>query len=262
LLVDAHAHLDERGLEDFVAVLSSSGPDISIISNSVNLESSRRNLELSELSQKIIPFVGIHPEVFRPDSNKKEVPPNILDQMVDGIPDIAGRSCGIGEIGLDPKYGSDKEQEKLFRKMLAISEKTGLPTSIHNRSSVSRILEIISTFALKRSVLLHWFAGTEQELAKIGDKEMFVSYGPSILTSKRMRGLVEKTPLDLLLPETDSPTPFASLNTSLSTPFLIASVVFEMGLIMKIPFQDLTEKIESNLSKYLGTQNSLRVKRK
>jgi TatD DNase family protein len=262
LLVDAHAHLDERGLEDFVTVLSGSGPEFSVVSNSVNLESSKRNLELSELSRKIIPFVGIHPDLFKPDGNKKEVTPNLLDPMVVGIQDAARHSCGIGEIGLDPKYGSDKEQEKLFQEMLVISEKTGLPSSIHNRNSVSRILEIISTFALQGSVLLHWFAGTDQELAEIGDKGMFISYGPSILTSKRMQGLVEKTPLDLLLPETDSPTPFASLNNSLSTPFLIASVVFKMGLIKKIPFRDLLEKIEGNLWKYLGTQNSLRVKTK
>ncbi len=240
--------------------LSTSGPEISIVSNSVNLESSLRNLELSELSSRIIPFVGIHPDAFKPDANKKEFTLELLDKMVDGIQDAAGRSRGIGEIGLDPKYGSDKAQEKLFREMLSISESTSLPSSIHNRSSVSRILEIISTFALKGSVLLHWFAGTEQELAEISEKGMFVSYGPSILTSKRMRSLVERTPLDLLLAETDSPTPFASLHNSLGTPFLIASVVFEIGLIKKIPFQEVNEKIESNLWKYLGTQNSLRVK--
>ena len=206
--------------------------------------------------------MGIHPDVFRPDPNKKEVTPDLLDPMVNGVQDLAGRSYGIGEIGLDPKYGSNREQEKLFREMLAISEKTGLPSSIHNRNSVSRILEVVSTFTLKGSVLLHWFAGTEQELAEIGDRGMFVSFGPSILTSKRMRGLVEQSSIDLLLPETDSPTPFASLNNSISTPFLIASVVFEISRIKKISFQDLSEKIEINLWKYLGTQNSLRVRRK
>ncbi|HYB05079.1 MAG TPA: TatD family hydrolase, partial [Nitrososphaerales archaeon] len=191
--MDAHAHLDEKGLEGFVAALTSSGPEICVISNSVDHESSQRNLELSELSPKIIPFVGIHPDLFRLDSNEKEVTPDLLDSMVNGVQDLAGRSYGIGEIGLDPKYGSNREQEKLFQEMLAISEKTGLPSSIHNRNSVSRILEIVSTFTLKGSVLLHWFAGTEQELAEIGDRGMFVSFGPSILTSKRMRGLVEKT---------------------------------------------------------------------
>ncbi len=262
MLVDAHAHLDEAGLQGFVSVLADPGPEIVVISNSVNLESSRKNLELSRRIKKIIPFVGIHPDVFRPSSDQKNPTFDSLQEMLDGIQRIADQSLGIGEIGLDPKYGSEKEQEKLFQAMLAIGEKTGLASSIHNRNTASKILDILSTFSLKGSVLFHWFAGTDQELMKINDRGMFVSFGPSILSSKRMQRLVEKTPIEYLLSETDSPTPFNSLNQSISTPFLIASVVFDIGLIKKISFHDLAEKINDNLLRYLGTQTSLRVKGK
>ena len=262
MLLDSHAHLDESALQDFVQAISRSETEITIISNSINLESSLRNIELAKLSDNIIPFVGIHPDVFKQPSAGAGIRKAPLDTMIDNIRELAALSSGIGEIGLDPKYGSVTEQENLFRTMLTISESTGLPTSIHNRNSVSQILEILSTFDLKGSVLLHWFAGSEQELAQINDKGIFVSYGPSILSSKRMRSLVEKTRSDLLLPETDSPTLFTSLNHSVSTPFLIASVVFEMALIKNIPFTELKEKIWKNVLSYLGTQNSLRVKAK
>jgi len=262
LLVDAHAHLDEPGLEDFVEVLCNTGTQIVVVSNSVNLDSSIKNLELCNRSDKIWSFVGIHPDVVRPKNYGKSVTPEILDEMIEGVRKIAGRSSGIGEIGLDPKYGFEKEQERLFHGMLSICEKTTLPSSIHNRNSVAKILDILSTFALKGSVLLHWFAGTEEELKKIQDRGFYVSFGQSILTSKRMQGLVDKTSIDFLLPETDAPTPFAGLNNSIGTPFLIASVVFEICFIKKISFEELQEKMEKTLWNYLGTQTSLRVRRK
>jgi TatD DNase family protein len=254
-MVDAHAHLDEDALAGFVDTLSQTDTQITVISNSVNPESSRRNIELGKACDKILPFVGMHPDYFQQNPESK----GHLQETIEGISKLSGQSRGIGEIGLDPKYESFPEQEKLFREMLSLAEKTRLPSSIHNRNSVARILEILLTFSLKGSVLLHWFAGSEQELSQILDQGYFVSYGPSILASKRMRSLVEKTEINFLLPETDAPTPYRSLNRSISTPFLIASVVFEMSLIKNIPFPEMREKLQKNLERYLGTQTSLRV---
>ncbi len=123
-----------------------------------------------------------------------------------------------------------------------------------------KILQILTTFSLKGSVLFHWFAGSESELKQIKDRGYYVSYGPSILYSKRMGMLVEKSARDRILPETDSPTPFSSLTQGISTPFLISSVAFKIGLITKVNFDQVKEMLYENVLRYLGTQNSLRVK--
>jgi TatD DNase family protein len=258
MLVDAHAHLDELSLSNFATGLIDSDLSIQIISNSVDLGSSIRNVQLAAKSQKIIPFVGIHPDIFQKSGADFD-----LEQAVEKLRDLSEYSSGIGEIGLDPKYGFLEKQEQLFLSMLEISEATGLPTTIHSRDSVSKILEILSSFNLKGSILFHWFAGQENELNKLEQKGLFVSYGPSVIFSKRMKTLLEKSNMDLILPETDSPTAFTFFNQlSISTPLLIGSVVFGISLAKKIRFAELCSTLCANVQSYLRTQTSLRVKSK
>jgi len=62
------------------------------------------------------------------------------------------------------------------------------------------------------------------------------------------------------LSETDSPTPYASLNSGISTPYLVASVVFKLSMIKRVSFETMKDTIFQNVVEYLGTQTSLRVK--
>lgn len=262
MLVDAHAHLNEPSLSNFLGELNDSAPSIvTIISNSVDSKSSIQNVELAKRTKNIVAFVGIHPEIFRnPDFSSRDS--NAIDLEIDAVRNLLPSSSGIGEIGIDPKYGSVDRQERLFSSMLAICEKTRLPVSIHSRNAVQKILEVMTSFELKGAVLFHWFAGTEQELTEIAGRGFFVSYGPAILTSKRMSRLVEKTSLDRILAETDSPTPYSFVNSSISTPFLIASTIFKIGLIRDLQFQEINQILNDNVFTYLGTQTSLRVRSK
>jgi TatD DNase family protein len=257
-IVDAHAHLDDRSLAQFVEQMRISSPSVIVISNSVDLNSSVRNIELSKSTQSVIPFVGIHPEIFR---SPNEMTREERESMVEKISDLSALSSGIGEIGIDPKYGHIEYQESVFVSMLAVAEKSGVPVAIHSRDSVGRIFDILTTFNLKGSILFHWFAGTEDELQKLADRGIFVSYGPSIMYSKRMASLAEKSNADLILSETDSPTPF-SFVARISTPYLIATVVFKLALIKDVSFQEMRKILFANTVRYLGTQTSLRVRGK
>lgn len=255
-MIDAHAHLDEVALSSFVEEFLAGIPELTIISNSVDPTSSIQNLELARKSDRIIPFVGIHPDFVRRRSKTSNI-----DNSTEEIAKLTTRCAGIGEIGMDPKYGSLEDQEKIFVSMLSLGEKTNLPVSIHSRDSVAKILQMLSTFNLKGSVLFHWFAGTEAELAQINDGGFYVSYGPSILFSKRMAALVQKTRGDLILAETDSPTSYASLlRQSTSTPFLIGTTVFKISLLLETKFDEMNHILSENALRYLRTQNSLRVK--
>jgi TatD DNase family protein len=262
MLTDAHVHMNEATLSNFVDQVVDSGIcQVASISNSVDFSSSAQNIELGKRTKAIVPFVGIHPEFFRNlahgRSDGKE-----LEQEIDNVRELSNFSSGIGEIGIDPKYGSVEKQGQLFSSMLALCEESQLPVSIHSRDAVKTILEIMSSFQLKGSVLFHWFAGTEQELNVVSDRGYFVSFGPAILTSKRMGRLVEQTRIDLILAETDSPTPYSFTNSSISTPLLIASTIFKIGLIRKLSFAEMNRTLNENVFKYLGTQTSLRVRPK
>lgn len=258
LLVDAHSHLNEVSLSQYSEDSANWPAGPLVLTNSVNFESSLRNLELGRQSKLFIPFVGIHPEIFRQNISMRDR--SSLRAMVDKIGELITFSSGIGEVGLDPKYGSVEEQERLFVSLLELCEKSSLPVTIHSRDSVGKILEILSGFNLKGKILFHWFAGTESELKVLEDRGIFVSYGPSILYSKRMSRLAEKSRMDLILSETDSPTPYASLTSGISTPYFVASVVFKLSMIKGVSFDTMKEWIHRNVVEYLGTQTSLRVK--
>jgi len=258
LLVDAHAHLDDPVLLGFARKITFPQVELTVITNSVDVESSERNIELGKSSPKIIPFVGIHPEIFRGEDKLRLN----IEMMIQTVSSLASASKGIGEIGMDPKYGHIESQEPIFLSMLSLAERTGLPVSIHSRDSVPRIIEILSTFNLKGSILFHWFAGSDSELVGLRDRGIFISYGPAILFSKRMGKLVEESENELIISETDSPTAYSSLGLDKSSPFLIATTVFKLSLIKKKPFPEMEQILWENVSKYLRTQTSLRVKEK
>ena len=250
-LVDAHAHFDSLELESLPLDLDQSS--ISVISNSVNVESSVRNLELAKKFASIVPFVGIHPEIFRPSRN--DFSKVDLDGMVEKVATLLKFAKGIGEIGLDPSYGRVDNQRYLFSKILETAEKTRHPVTLHSRDAIAVVLEILSTYNLKSRILFHWFAGAESELKRVHDAGMYTSFGPSIIFSKRIGTLLQLSDRRYILAETDSPTRFRSLLDSPSNPTLVSSVVFQMGLLLNLPFDQTCELTNTNAENYLTTQD-------
>jgi TatD DNase family protein len=100
-------------------------------------------------------------------------------------------------------------QVQVFNKMLSIAETYDKPVSIHSRNSLDEILTLLSTYNLKR-VCLHWFDGTPQQLEKALDMGLYISYGPSLVYSKKKQGLLRLTNEKKLLIETDGPVRYAS----------------------------------------------------
>jgi len=252
-ITDAHAHLNEFTLTGFSAGLRHVD-GLSVITNSVDVDSSLRNIEISRSCNMVIPFVGIHPEIFaRPENSNMSS--EQLDSLTEHIADLIKDAKGIGEIGLDPKYGQMENQEYVLDRILLLAESSVIPITFHCRETTLEILDVLSSYNLRQNIMFHWFAGSEMELGKIHDRGMFTSFGPSILFSKRMAGLVGSSNRGLVLVETDSPTTFQSIINGPSSPFLVYSVAFKMAFILKITFNDMCDLLEANVGKYLATQD-------
>jgi TatD DNase family protein len=259
LILDSHAHLSDFP-DTKLSTIFHQNVQLVVLSNSVDLNTSTRNLDLSQkFRSAIIPFVGIHPEIFARPTNQP-LNRSLIDSVTEKVGLLARDASGIGEIGLDPKYGNPELQNYLFEKMLQLAESTSLPVALHCRDSVSELLEKISSYNLRGTILFHWFAGSEDELSQITERGMYSSFSPSILFSKKLSRLLERANPDLILPETDAPTPFRSFGQNEGSPFLIASVVFKMASVLKISFESMRERLLQNSNGYLRTQTSLRVK--
>ncbi len=213
-----------------------------------------RNLELAKECRSLIPFVGIHPEIFAKYPNLS-IAREKLDEMVSKLARYAESAIGIGEIGLDPKYGQMELQEYLLKEILRLAETLRIPITLHSRETTSKLLDELSSYSLHCKILFHWFAGSESELGKLHGKGYYSSFGPSILFSKRIIELVKHSEPGLILTETDCPTIFRSLNESPSTPLLVSSVAFKLGMILHMPMNDVCELISTNAREYLATQD-------
>lgn len=254
MFVDAHVHLDHEALHNFSNMIIKCESSFSFFTNSVDYQSSLVNIDLSKRNRSIKPFVGIHPEVFS-KSVSAAMARSELDRMIEKVAALFPAASGIGEIGLDDKYGSSEEQKYLLSSLLKLAESTNLPISFHCRDSIRRILDVISSYRIRGNILFHWFAGSESELSEVHDRGIYTSFGPSIIFSKRMSALVGASSQNLILAETDSPTSYRSLLERTSTPFLVTSVIFKMCLTRKISFDSMAETVASNSIAYLGTQD-------
>ncbi|MCP8317988.1 MAG: TatD family hydrolase [archaeon] len=247
-LVDAHIHFSDQDfykeLPYIIAFLKNS--DMILLSNSMDIESSLRTLELTKsLHSKLLSFVGIHP--WSAQSENLESFEVFLNKEKNHI-------HGIGEIGLDRKYAQDekayKKQISVFEKLLEFAERLKKPVSIHSRGSQKDVIDIVSSFRLK-GVLLHWFSGDFQQLNRAMDRGYYISFGPTLIYSKRSIALAERTSKDLILTETDGPVRYACFEGKPALPTFLPSVVFALSSVLKSSFYETAELVWKNSSSYM-----------
>jgi TatD DNase family protein len=219
-----------------------------------------RNLEIAlRLRGAIIPFVGLHPEILA--IGGKSLTEAGLETEVGRLSELLSRAQGLGEIGLDPKYGKERMQKMLFESQLELAERhPDLPVCIHSRDSSQKVIEILSTYHLQNEILFHWFSGSTSELQKLQSRGCYVSFGPALIFSKRLQRLSTEADQSSILPETDSPLVLQSLvGASFISPFAVTSVIFKFSELLHSQFSDTMLLMEENTNRYLRAQNSLRV---
>lgn len=208
-LYDSHIHLTDQAYDNYLPaiLLTLRAMRIKACSVTVNISTSLKAIRLFQeknVKSFVYNFVGIHPQFADENMSKFEEIVTSNLRIIDGI----------GEIGLDPTYykaekSSRVSQVDVFNKMLTIAETCDKPVSIHSRNSLDEILNVLSTYNLKRACL-HWFDGNPQQLEKSLDMGLYISYGPSLVYSKKKQGLLKLTKESRLLTETDGPVRYSS----------------------------------------------------
>jgi len=257
--VDAHVHLSdpEYGKHvDNVIEDARRSDVVALVSNSTNLQTSLRSIELAERHPKFVyATVGIHPW------NVKGLLQNELEQTTDLITSHR-RNRGvvaIGEIGLDYKYvnGGKKElmskQHEIFCRMLRLSEELALPAIIHSRGTTQEIMDILASYNIKK-VLLHWFSNPIELLPKIVERGYYITEGPATLFSSDIQEVVRQVPLNSLLTETDGPVRFFKppFNGEMTTPAVISLIVDAMAKIKREERMQVAEQIYRNFMTFFG----------
>lgn len=247
MLYDSHIHLTDTEYDNLLPsiLVTLKGMSIKACSVAVNTSTSLKALSLfgeKDVRNIVYNFLGIHPQY--------------ADENISQFEEMVGSNIhnidGIGEIGLDPTYyNQDKNskvlQNQVFTKMLTIAETYDKPISVHSRQSLDEILNVLSTYNLKKACL-HWFDGSPQQLEKSLDIGLYVSFGPSLIYSKKKQGLLKLTDQGKLLIETDGPVRYPSCFKNVITlpTSVLMSVVRSMSEVLCLSPKNVAEKVERN----------------
>jgi len=290
MLVDTHAHLNfscfnkdrdriiEKCLDD----------NIWIINIGINYETSKKAKEIAEnyfKSKRIFAAIGLHPDQL----GKREtgIKRNNVDQDFEKekyfdfekYKELAKskRVKAIGEIGLDywskPKtekklHNLKLKQKKLLLEQIKLAQELNLPVIFHCRMAHNDLIKILQEYReaylsekTKNSkflkAVIHCFTGNwrqAQEFLKMG---FYLGFN-GIIFKLNLEKVIENTPLDRILIETDCPflTPplpdkfkaikFYNGNHIRNEPMFIKHTARQIAKIKNIPFQKITDITSQN----------------
>ena len=237
MLLDTHVHL--ASFNNIAEIIENAKKTnlSAIIAVGGNLESSIKTIGAAKQHPGyVFPGIGLHPsEILK--ENTQETLKYIKEKSSEAV-------C-IGEIGLDYSYSfaqtddNREMQRNIFKDLLLAAREGNLPVSLHSRSAYSDSLQLLLKYGPEKAVF-HWYDGPIDILNKILDEGFYVSATPALEYSKEHRLVIQNTPLEKILVETDSPIYLRSLKRR-SEPSDVLLTVKELALLKG---QDLEETIK------------------
>lgn len=207
-MIDAHIHLDSYDIsqrEELLNNIKSHEID-AIISVSMDLKSSKKNLDFKKQNNTVYPAFGFHPEQQIPSDDE-------IDELMDWIKEQQHEMVAIGEVGL-PYYKNLEEQIdyvpyiQLLEKFILLAKDLNKPIVLH---AVYEDAEIVCNLLEKyfiQKAHFHWFKGDDHTISRMIKNRYFISITPDVLYEKEIQDLVNKYPIELMMVETDGPWPF------------------------------------------------------
>ncbi|MBM4066648.1 MAG: TatD family deoxyribonuclease, partial [Planctomycetes bacterium] len=174
MIIDTHAHLDFPDYKsdlDSVLIRAKEADVGCIINVGTNLSASKKSVTLAHQFNNVYASIGIHPH----DAMKvSEQDWNALESLVKESKVVA-----IGETGLDyyRNRSPHEDQQRIFRKHLAMAKAHHLPVIIHSRDAGSDCLKILEEY--KNGTLrgvVHCFSGTRETAKKCIELGLYISF--------------------------------------------------------------------------------------
>ena len=187
-MIDTHAHLDfenfDKDREEVISRAFDNGVK-SIINIGVDLERSRKSVEIAQKHDGIFAAVGFHPEFFSEQGSVTSE----QQKLFRNLNDLARNKkvIAIGETGLDyfshtGEIVSDEQKEnqkKGFLAQIELARELGLPVIVHCRDAWGDLYEIVAQSAKRKAqnhnsklktnnikFVLHCYSGSKKDTEK------------------------------------------------------------------------------------------------
>jgi TatD DNase family protein len=199
--VDTHCHLFLMGVEPAVAVETAKAAGVErLICVGVDVETSRRSLEIADSIEGVFATAGVHPhDAYTFDAAASARVEELLHDP---------RVVAVGECGLDwfRMLSPREDQIRTLRTHIALSNETGKPLVVHVRDAWEDVLRILQEDEAER-VVIHCFSGDAAIARACAERGYWISFAGNVTYPKNehLRQAAVVTPKDRLLVETDAP---------------------------------------------------------
>lgn len=246
-LVDTHCHLNLiENSKEIIELFEKENMEF-VVEVGINAENSFKTVELANDYDKIYCSVGIHPN----DSS------NLTNKDFDTIKILAQNEkvVAIGEIGLDyyREYTSKKEQFSSFINQIQIAKELKLPLILHIREAYDDAFNILINEGVPDKLgVVHCFSSDWKTAKKFLDLGFHIGIdGPiTFKNNNTLVEVVENTPIEYILPETDSPfltpVPFRGKKNN---PTYVKYVIQKIAEIKNMNIEDTSQILVENSRK-------------
>lgn len=259
---DTHCHLNlnlfQSDLSEVLERAHQNGIE-RILVPGIDLETSRRAIQLCETYPNLYAAVGVHPN-------------DCLTWQKESLGELRSLTksqhvVAIGEIGLDyyRDFSPAVFQKEIFLAQLALAEEVQKPVIIHLRNSLPNLWQILlswhqslidhhSPLASHPGVLHSYSGDLETALQAIERGFMIGISGPiTFKNGREMQFLVSRLPLQNILIETDAPylTPHP-FRGQRNEPGYVALVAEKIALLLNRPVFEIGEITTTNAKRTFG----------
>lgn len=238
MLIDVHSHLDryEDSLKSALAEIAQHR--IFTISNSMDLPSYSRNLEIGKMSGLVLPTFGVHPWNA----------PAYVDYLGD-LTNAIEQSPILGEIGLDYHFVEDVSlypaQRKVFESFLTVAKEQEKIVSLHTKGAESEVLYLLNRYDIQRTIV-HWYSGPIDIFRALVAGGTYFTIGVEVIYSDHIQTIARELPSQLLLTETDNPDGPKWLTHKLGMPLLIRDVIQVLAELRKETAEAIIKIVQTN----------------
>lgn len=235
MIFDTHTHYDDEQFDsdrdELLGKMQEAGIE-TIVDVGASIETTKKALELAHKYDFIYAAVGVHP------SEVEELTDDSIEQLRSLSRD--SKCVAIGEIGLDYHWPdpAPELQKVWFKRQLDLARQEHLPVIIHSRDAAADTLDILKEeHAEEIGGVVHCFSYSKEIARECTKMGFYIGIG-GVLTFKNARKMVEvmeDTPMDRILLETDcpylAPEPFrGKRNSSLYLPYVVEKMAQIKGI--------------------------------
>jgi TatD DNase family protein len=208
--------------------------------------SMERTREILAYHDRVLAMMAAHPH--KADHYSPEVEKRVLALLEHK------KTVGLGETGLDFYYNfsTPENQQKVFRRQIAIASEMDLPLTIHSREAEAVVLRILEEEKFDRPVVFHCYTGNMADAQEILKRGYSISIS-GIVTFKKsdyLRDIVRLIPLEQIFTETDapylSPEPYRG---KVNTPRRVEMVAERVAGIKTVDVSQLNDAVNQNFQR-------------